>query len=74
MDYEELKNKIKMDLKGNSLSIPQLCNRYNLQDDFDVNVAINELVLEGTIKRNGAKPIFREDGGAIYLGLYTGIE
>lgn len=73
-DYTILKNKIKEDLRGKELTLQQLCKKYDLDDDFDVNCAINELVLEREIRRVGADTIFRQDATAVYLGKYSTIE
>ena len=53
------------------LSIPQLHNKTNTGDEYVIMDIIANLEFKKIVVLNGFEKIYREDGGAIYLALYS---
>lgn len=73
----DLKEEIKIELKktkrdGGSVTIPGLCQKLGVSDDFILSSIIAELENSGEVEFVDFKTVYREDGGAIHLARYTG--
>ena len=53
------------------LSIPQLRNKTNAGDEYDIMDIIANLESKKIVALNGFEKIYREDGGTIHLALYS---
>jgi len=65
--------KIKRELDSKERTIPELCKRFNVDDEYDMMDAIADLEYSGDIVLHSFDKIYREDGGAIYLAKYARI-
>jgi len=77
MEIDELRREVKKVLisqreKNEDSTIPALCQKLNVKDEFDMITVIGDLEVLGDAELVGFKPVYREDGGAIYLARYTG--
>ena len=66
-----MKSKIKALLYDNELTIPQICNPLNIDNEFAVMRAVAKLQCLEEVVLTGFDKIYREDGGAIYLAKYV---
>lgn len=69
-----LKESIKQELtlKNGGITIPELCKKFDQEDEFAIMHAIAELQHTGDAFLCGFDKLYREDGGAIYLAKYSG--
>lgn len=58
--------------QGKMRTIPSLCEKLGVTDDFLVSSIIGELESTGDAELVDFKTVYREDGGAIHLARYTG--
>ncbi len=69
-----LKNKVAEFLKSNKgikYSIPELCEKFDIDDDFIMSSVIGELETEETALQDGKRVVYREDGGEVHLVLHS---
>ena len=66
-----LKESIKLELTPDGITIPELCRKFDREDEFDIMQVIAELQHSGEVFLNGFDTLYREDGGAIYLAKYS---
>lgn len=66
----KLKTLIKMELTKEDSTIPSLCNKLGLNDEYEILKMIGELETENKITLKGFNTIYLEDGGAIHLAIY----
>jgi len=53
------------------LSIMQLCERTGIEDDHIMSSVIADLEVKGDVILDEFRKVYREDGGTIYLSLYS---
>jgi len=71
---EELEKKVKAFLKdnqGNEFSIPQLCEKLGIDDDYIMSSAIGVLKYKKIVTQTNFRKVYREDVGKIHLALYS---
>lgn len=66
-------DEVENELKEEQFTIPELCRKLQVTDEFTILVAIHKLQADDKVKLSGYKRIFREDGKAIYLAQYAAI-
>lgn len=66
-----MKSKIKSLLSNDGISIPEMCKRLDVKNEFAVMRAVAELQYSGDAVLSGFDRLYREDGGAIYLAKYS---
>ena len=67
----KLIDKVKHELTAEGKTIPELCKKLNVSDEYAMMEAIAELEYSGIAILGGFNKIYREDGGAIYLAKYA---
>ncbi|MFZ3167651.1 MAG: hypothetical protein WA130_08550 [Candidatus Methanoperedens sp.] len=77
MDINEVREEVKKELisqrsRNEDSTIPFLCQKLGIGNEFDVITAIGDLEITGEIVLTGFKTVYREDGGAIHLAKYSG--
>ncbi len=71
-DVEDYLKALKKENKD--ITIYDLCENFRIYDDFKMQIIIGELEKTGKAFLNGFTPVYREDGGLIYLARYTGAD
>jgi hypothetical protein len=65
-----MKSKIKAILSREGLTIPEICKRLDIENEYAAMRAVAQLEASGDAILSGFDRIYREDGGAIYLAKY----
>jgi predicted Zn-ribbon and HTH transcriptional regulator len=69
----ELRSQIRKLLQNSehSMTIPQICNSLNVEDELDVLPVVSDLEYTNDVKITGMKKLYMPDGCAAYLAEYT---
>lgn len=72
MDFGELKRKVVEEIETNNFkgTIQDYAEHFDLEDDHLISAVLSDLEDEGVVSLIGYVAVFREDGGAITLGVY----
>ena len=71
LEYVAIKALIEAQKEKEKLSIPKLCEITGIMDDNIMQSIMANLEFKGDVVMNEFKEIYREDGGAIHLSLYS---
>ena len=71
---KNLLEKVEQLLDKENYTIPSLCEKLKLQDEYEIMKVIGKLEIDNKISLKGFNTIYREDGGEIHLAVYGKFE